>query len=183
MASIIGVETLQHTNGTTAMEIDSSGIVTMANTVMYDTYRLTADHTTTSTMTAWEQPDDAMAATVGDSMSVSSGIFTFPRTGIYRIAFKANITNASGDNTTAVELYGTTDNSSYDLLAYSWAGGTNTGVAEYGTVYGEAVVNITDTSNRKIKLDAGSLTSPSIVHGHTDYNATYISFQYLAPST
>jgi len=29
MASIIGVETLQHTNGTTAATIDSSGIVTM----------------------------------------------------------------------------------------------------------------------------------------------------------
>ena len=182
MASIIGVETLQHTNGTTAATIDSSGIVTMANTAMYDTYRLTTSVTANGVITDWEKPDNTLMTTVGDNMSVSSGIFTFPRTGIYRVFYTALINNGSGDNTTTVELFGTTDNSTYERLTYSWDGGTGS-VVNYGTSSGEVVVNISDTGNRKIKLEAGSLTSPSQIIGNSTYNATYICFEYLAPST
>ena len=124
MASELGVQTIQHTNGTDALTIDSSGIVTMANTVMYDTYRLTSDVTANGTITAWEQPDNTLMTTVGDSMSVASGIFTFPRTGIYRVFYTANIDNRSGDNVSTVELWGTTDNSTYERLTYHWDGGT-----------------------------------------------------------
>lgn len=184
MASIIGVETLQHPSGNTAATIDSSGIVTMANTVMYDTFRLNANVTANGTMTAWERPDDAMAATVGDQMSVSSGIFTFPRTGIYRVFYFGQVTNETNDSFTSVALHGTTNNSTYDILAFAGGGENgNAGTENYGCFAAEAVVNISDTSNRKVKLEAGSISSGSFIISDTGFNRTYISFQYLAPST
>lgn len=168
--------------GVAGLDIDSSNIVDMPSTVMYDTYRLTTNVTSNSTITAWEKPDDALAVTVGDSMSVSSGIFTFPRTGVYKVSFFATIENNGGDNVTSVDLEGTTDNSTYDLLVYVVEGDTDSSPSAYGSVYGEAVVNISDTSNRKVRLKAGSVGSGSHIRGHTDYNTTYICFQYLAPA-
>ena len=118
MTSVLKVDTIQSSGGTTGLTIDSGGRVDMANTVMYDVYRLTGDVSATGTITAWESPDDAMAATVGDSMSVSSGIFTFPRTGVYKVGLYARIDNEDGDTATACEIQGTTDNSTYDTLAF-----------------------------------------------------------------
>ena len=143
----------------------------------------TLDHAVANgTITAWEQPDNTIMATVGDSMSVASGIFTFPRTDIYRVFYMANIDNRSGDNVCSVELWATTDNSTYSRLNYHWDGGTGS-VTNYGTLAGESVINISDTANRKVKLEANSITSPSFIVGNTDENRTYIAFQYLAPST
>ena len=180
MSSDLNVDTIKNTSGTAAMSIDSSGIVNLSNTVMYDTYRLTSDFTSDGTMTAWEKPDDPLCVSVGDSMSVSSGIFTFPRTGVYRVAFYAMIDSAAADSLTAVELQGTVNNSSYDLIVYVREGGSTD--VDYGTLYGEAVININDVSNRKVRLAASSVGTGSIVNGHTDESQTYISFQYLAPA-
>lgn len=182
MASELGVQTIQHTNGTDAMTIDSSGIVDMPNTVMYDVYRFTTSQSSNGTLTAWENPDDALAVTVGDSMSESSGIFTFPRTGVYKVSFYARIRNENGDVATAVELQGTTDNSSYDVLAFGQVAGDASPDYVTATVAGEAVINISDTSNRKVRFTASSVGGSSSILGETTYNSTYLTFQYLAPA-
>ena len=181
MTSILKVSEIQDpTNSNTALTIDSSGRVDMPSTVMYDTYRLTADHTSNGIITAWEKPDNTICTTVGDSMSVSSGIFTFPRTGVYRVAYFALIDNAAADGLTTVELWATTDNSTYERIVYVREGGSSD--LDYGTVFGEAVFNINDVSNRKVRLEAQSISSGSLILGNTDRNETYICFQYLAPA-
>ena len=179
MSSVLKVDAIQNTAGTSAVSIDSSGVVNLSNTVMYDQYRLTADVTSDGTLTAWEKPDDALCVTVGDSMSVSSGIFTFPRTGVYRIVYHAMINTAAGDSLAALELQGTTDNGTYDMLVYVREGGSSD--VDYGTASGEAIVNINDLSNRKVRLVASSVGTGSAISGHSDYNRTSVTFQYLAP--
>lgn len=183
MTSIIKVDNIQNASGTSAVTVDSSGIVDMPNTVMYDTYRLTSNVTTAGVMTNWEQPDDAIATTVGDSMSVSSGIFTFPRTGVYRVGFFGAIDNASGDNVTSLDLEASQDGgSNYDLVAFARTGETGTGTTNTSTIYAECVVNIDNLTNCKIKLSAGSMSAGSTILANTGYNMTYICFQYLAPA-
>ncbi len=182
MTGILKVDTIQSSGGTTGLTIDSSGRVDMANTIMYDVYRLTGDVSATGTITAWESPDDAMAATVGDSMSVSSGIFTFPRTGVYKVGLYARIDNEDGDTATACEIQGTIDNSTYDTLAFLQVSHDSSATYVRATCAGEAVVNISDVANRKIRIEGTSITSPSLIMGQTDYNATYVTFQYLAPA-
>jgi len=180
MASILNVDQINNAAGTSAVTIDSSGRVDMPSTVMYDTYRLTADHTANGIMTAWEKPDNTICTTVGDSMSVSSGIFTFPRTGVYRVAYFALIDTAAADSVSSVELWATTDNSTYERLVYVREGGSSD--VDYGTAFGEAVININDVSNRKARLEGQSISSGSFIKGNTDFTETYICFQYLAPA-
>lgn len=179
MSSVLKVDAIQNTAGTSAVSIDSNGIVNLSNTVMYDQYRLTADVTSDGTLTAWEKPDDPLCVTVGDSMSVSSGIFTFPRTGVYRIVYHAMISSAAADSLSALELQGTTDNGTYDMIVYVREGGSSD--LDYGTASGEAIVNINDLSNRKVRLAASSVATGSAINGHSDYNRTSVTFQYLAP--
>tara|TARA_R100001224_G_scaffold44255_1_gene25507 strand:- start:209 stop:799 length:591 start_codon:yes stop_codon:yes gene_type:complete len=180
MSSDLNVDTIKNTSGTAAMSIDSSGVVNLSNTVMYDQYRLTADVTSDGTLTAWEKPDDPLCVTVGDSMSVSSGIFTFPRTGVYRIVYHAMISTAAADSLAALELQGTINNSSYDMLVYVREGGSSD--VDYGTASGEAIVNINDLSNRKVRLAASSVGTGSAINGHSDYNRTSVTFQWLTPA-
>lgn len=185
MASIIGVQTLQHTNGTDALTIDSSGSIAMPNTVMWHMWRNTAAVTSNGTITAWEEPDDTMDAhRVGNySMSHSSGHWTFPRTGVYSVRYHAMIDVVSSDDVVSVSLYGSTDSGSNfnDRLVIASAGGFDT-TQDRDQVSGETMVNITDTSTHQVRLVAESVGSSSSVLGNTDDNRTYIIFQYLAPA-
>ena len=54
-----------------------------------DQWRITSNLTgsTSYTPTNWEQVDTDGFAVLGSSMSHSSGVFTFPSTGIYQITF------------------------------------------------------------------------------------------------
>ncbi len=183
MASILKVDQINdRTNNNKAIEVDSSGIVNMPNTVMYDTYRLTSDVTSNSTITAWEKPDNTGMVTVGDSMSVSSGIFTFPRTGVYRVAAFVNIQNENGDAATKFDIEHTRNNSSYTQMGMINCASDDTSANVNSAGSMEVIVNITDTSNHKMRFSAGSIGSGSVVKGSTDRNQTYVCFQYLAPA-
>ena len=82
MASIIGVETLQHTNGTTAMEIDSSGRVTKPNAVAWHAYKDNGTVTGASTTIVWNKTH----TNVGSMYSTSTGEVTIPVAGLYFIS-------------------------------------------------------------------------------------------------
>ena len=68
MTSIIKVDNIQNSSGTSAMSIDSSGDVTFT-TAEIDLYRLSADFTSNAVMTGWERPDDGHFAKLGTGMS------------------------------------------------------------------------------------------------------------------
>ena len=187
MASELGVQTIQHTNGTDALTIDSSGSIAMPNTVMWHMWRMTTAVTTNNTvMTAWEEPDDTMDAhKVGNySMTHSSGHWTFPRTGVYSIRFHALVDVVSSDDVTGVALMGSTDSGSTftDRLVLATAGGFDT-TQDRCHISGETMVNITNTSTHQVRLVTESVGSSSSVLGDTNDNRTYVIFQYLAPST
>ena len=185
MTSVIKVDNIQNQSGTSAVSIDSSGSVSMPNTVMWHMWRMTSNLTANGTITAWEEPDDTMDAhKVGNySMTHSSGHWTFPRTGVYSVRFYARVENVSSDSITAVSLWGSTDGGSNwtDRLIYMEEGGYDT-TTDRGGVAGETLVNITDTSTHQVRLMGESITNGSQIMGNTDYNSTYIIFQYLAPA-
>lgn len=183
MASILKVDQINdRTNNNKAIEVDSNGIVDMPSTVMYDTYRLTSNVTSNGTITAWETPDNTGMATVGDSMSVSSGIFTFPRTGVYRVAAFAFIENENGDDSTSFNTEFTTDNSAYNIFGIILSSSDDSSAYIKSTGAMEVVVNVTNVSTHKIRFTAGSISSSSLIIGNTDRNQTYVCFQYLAPA-
>jgi len=184
MSSDLNVDTIKNTSGTAALSIDSSGVVNLSNTVLYDIYTLASTFSTDNgTLTDWGKPSSSIfvANGIGNLMSISSGVFTFPKTGVYRVSYYATISNASGDSQTSVSLYGTDDNSTYTRVTYAGVGNTSSNT-DLSMVYAEALVNISDTANRKVKLILESVQSGSSVSGSSSQAQTAISFQWLAPA-
>ena len=63
--------------------------IEIASDKMVDQWRYVADESITSgTLTNWERPTESGSGALITGMSHSSGIFTFPKTGIYRVDFK-----------------------------------------------------------------------------------------------
>ena len=91
MASILNVDQIRTAAGTNAMTIDSSGYVSMPNTTELDIWNLPANVTISSsgdhditTFTRWATDWEK----IGTGMSESSGIFTFPSTGKWKVIAK-----------------------------------------------------------------------------------------------
>lgn len=163
--------------------VDNTDVLVSAKTEV-DMFRLTSDKTGSGIINAnLERCDDASFSKIGTGMSQSSGVFTFPRTGVYELKTHAFITADAGDGTALVETYVTLDNgSNYDLVAKACAGddaGTNS--VEI-TAYSQCFVNVTDTSNVKVRYSTGSFGGSTILRGDTDVNETSFSFIRLGDS-
>ena len=107
---------------------------------------------------------NAGASQIGTGMSVASdGTWTFPTTGKYMIVVHLNNRANSGDNT-YLGLFSTTNNSTYTeckRMQTSSSGGTGNGHSGSG----EYFINVTDTSQVKIKYYPMSLQSGSYFEG------------------
>jgi hypothetical protein len=142
---------------------------------MADQWRVTADITSNADPISsnLEQIDTAGQGTLGSSMTVSSGIFTFPSTGIYLVeATGAGVTVASGDNI-SLEIEVTTNNSSYTSVAYS-AGGD--GGQRNQALKTSTLIDVTDTANVKVRFKADSIASGSQFYGSSTRNDTFFTF-------
>lgn len=186
MASIINVDKVRATGSTTdGLTVDSNGIVDMPNTKIYAIFRNTTNVTAGGNITAWEVPDTVNGlspANIGGTFTHSSGVWTFPRTGVYRVIGNAGIRNTSGDSVTAVVLQTTADSgSNFVDIAYQ-AGGSGGSNNDDSNLYLEVLVNVTNTTTQKLQMGATSVGASSMIFGHTDYNRTTISFEWMAPA-
>ena len=64
--------------------------VNMTPTQMVDQWRVPATFNVSGNIyiTSWERNDSSGFAKIGTGMSHSSGVFTFPKTGVYRVDFR-----------------------------------------------------------------------------------------------
>ena len=120
-----------------------------------------------------ERADDASFAKIGTGMSVSSGIWTFPSTGIYQITFNASY-EFNNDNANIL-IYATQNNSSYDLIAWKPTGMDSNHNA---SAVAESFVDVTDVSNVKVKFSASGMagSGATILKGDTDASLTFFKF-------
>ena len=150
--------------------IKDSGGITMA-----DQWRITANTSVRSSafITAnWEQVDTTSAGFIGTGVTESSGVFTFPSTGIYLII--ATIQNETNGARTysGGSIYVTTDNSTYSSASEQFQ---STDIQRFVTVYPSFILDVTDTSNVKIKLKYTSVGLDKTIGG-TDIFKTGVSF-------
>ena len=89
MASILGIDTIQHQSGTTAMTIDSTGRVLTPSRPAFSVFNTSS--VTISGMTALVF--DTATFNIGNHFELSTGKFTAPITGIYLFCFKTMLYN------------------------------------------------------------------------------------------
>ena len=139
-----------------------------------DQWRLTAEKTSAGDITANLERVDTDSTYIGTGMTESSGIFTFPSTGLYWILVNARIKNYADDNQVNLNIQVTTDNSSYSSRGTLTAGDNEAG--ETRTSVAQSIFfDVTNTSTHKVKFVASSFASCAI-DGDTDQNYTSFTF-------
>ena len=126
---------------------------------MADQWRRTATLNTNGAenfiTTDWNRVSGGGFGTYVDNggMSESGGIFTFPRTGIYLVTWQAYAETSSTSGVNAVNIYVTTDNSSYNNRASSvFSMEYDMSGYNYGNGHCSAMIDVTDTSQVKVKF-------------------------------
>ena len=146
----------------------------------YDIWRLTANLTgnqmpiTTSDI---ERADDATSIKIGTGMSVSSGVFSFPDTGIWRVTFGGSVETEVDTHQNVFAIEATANNSSYDFIARTRQGiyKMSTGTS-YGTGVTTGIVDVTDTSNVKVRFEYIAGQGSEKLKGSSTENQTYFEF-------
>ena len=103
----------------------------------------------------WERVDGSGQGTYipDGGMTQSSGIFTFPMTGIYKVEWQAYAEDTNASAVNAINIYITTDNSSYSNRSSSlFSIPDGLGTYEYGSAHTQTLVDVTDTSQVKVKF-------------------------------
>lgn len=176
MTSILKVSEIQDpTNSNTALTIDSAGDVTIAG-VEIDLYRLTADFSSNTVMTGWERPDDGHFAKLGTGMSESSGIFTFPSTGLWRVDGNWSMSCASNDALVLYVRLSQDSGSTYDDISLA-VDSNGEGCASTTNI-----INVTNASTFKLQFLAQSISSGSAFNGRSEFNETHVVFHRIAPA-
>ena len=199
MTAILKVDTIQDTSGNNIINessdtitIGASGDTTnivgtlqnngaaVASTngiTVADQWRLASDYTYTGSGdldSNLEQVDGNGQGTLGTAMSESSGIFTFPSTGIWLVKFNATKFYNGDRRSSYISILNTTDNSSYTTRAQAV---THIKQSESNTTYiqgqTETLLDITDTSNHKVKFQ---VFTSATTRGSTNENRTFFTF-------
>ena len=124
-----------------------------------------------------ERVDTAGQGYLGTGMTQSSGIFTFPSTGIWLVKIALTASQAGDNRYVFAKIYATTNNSTYTIITSTAAFmQTTSGSDGYSYRANESLIDVTSTANVKVKFAAQSASSTPDVEGHTDQNRTYMTF-------
>ena len=173
------------TSGTTNQFLKFTGSTTVASAAVdagisqAQMWRLTTTFTGDATPIAsnLEAQDTNSPGSIGSAMTQSSGIFTFPSTGIWLIQATGEFyySGASRYNQMIIEV--TTNNSSYSEAAKNSAGivqaeSTHT----YNSCLSQLMLDVTDTTQVKVRFTISVSDNSVSTAGHSDYNRTSMSF-------
>jgi hypothetical protein len=156
----------------TFAEVPVSGGLTMA-----DQWRITADFSSQSAIITsnFEQIDGTGQGTLGSAMTQSSGIFTFPSTGIYLVKFNHNYYYNGFNQYNQARIDVTTNNSSYSTAAEGNQATANESNNFFVSTMVETLVDVTDTANVKVRFQISSQNTIT-TRGRTSDNLTNFTF-------
>ena len=167
------------TNGSGALSWATAGGITEA-----DNWRITADWTGAQDPLSsnWERSDNAPALTkLGTGLTESSGVFTFPSTGIWNIS--ANMMYRHNYDVPKIYLIiqGTVNNGSAWTNLFWGMGSTSHSDSAYhwGNMPVQGIIDCTDTSNIKFRLKTGFADVEADASGIDWYGDTNESLNYL----
>ena len=184
--------TLPAADGTTGqyLKTDGSGILSWGTPpdqkiTNASQWRLTADFTGDATpigdsVGVIEEVDAPVGfGVLGDSMTQSSGVFTFPSTGYWLITFNPLWYTAEANAYLYGKIKTTPDNASYSEAARAGSS-ANDGTAGSTSATCQYIFDVVSTSTHKVKFDIDIAGSTGICQGDTDFNETHMTFLRLA---
>lgn len=190
MSSILKVDQLQDSGGNEIITSNGSGTITVNSQPFKngiteaDQFRLTANLTANADPISanLERVDDATFSKIGTGMSLSSGVYTFPRTGLYKVESTVMLAWINDNDSIQVEMYASSDSgSTYDQIAR--IAPTSPGDGTYVHTYSNsAFVNVTDASTFRVKFVLNSLDSNNYLTGSSTTNYTFFTFIRLGDS-
>ena len=130
---------------------------------MADQFRLTASKTITNTASVfdanWERIDTAPQATLNGGMTESSGVFTFPSTGIYLVDVNLGFGIIDSISTNDIRYFefkimATTNNSSYNMVSRMNSSAKYISNGTYQNLSCTTLIDVTSTSNVKVYFQA-----------------------------
>ena len=199
MTSKLIVNSLRHTGASSdAITMDASGNVTFpgnatcsgtpsgfGGVTMIDQYRVTSNATGDQEpiQNNLERVDNARNGLLNAGMTVSSGVWTFPSTGYYEIYAQVVSYVTSGVNNRELRfyMYTTVDNgSNWNDSVHAYDQQYDSGSNTWATSQFNYVIDITDTSNDKVKFHFSPDNTNAIMRGDTNVNYSYIVFKKIA---
>jgi len=143
-----------------------------------DQFRLTANLTGTNDVISanLERIDTAGQGTLGTGMTQSSGIFTFPSTGIWLVMFAGNGNNASTADNMTIALEVTTNNSTYTTIALTADSAGGVAQDQHATLHCSSLIDVTSTANVKVRFQTSSFQAGSVLSGDTTLNWATFTF-------
>jgi hypothetical protein len=159
---------------------DVAGIATLGPILEFDQWYLTTDSVNTegditSGLSRMNFPGSA--SQIGTGMTESSGIFSFPRTGKYLVICNGSL-NCDGSDSVIIFTAATTNNSSYSNVALAMDGNNGSGNRTGGAT-SMFFLDVTDTSQVKVKFVVASLSNSSSIRGSSDPNAGAVATNFV----
>lgn len=189
MSSVIKVNTIQDAGGNAMISSDGAGTFTssLPNTgiTMADQWRINTDLNTSSASgfftTNWEINDTSGFAKIGTGLTESSGVFSFPSTGVYLITidFMA-YGNGGARSYFGTGIYITLNNSSYSAASMCYSSSYTSGA--YGAMSSKFIFNVTDISNYKFKIGYETASASTIFEFNTSRNSNNLTVIRLGDS-
>ena len=144
---------------------------------MADQWRLSADTNNGvegDVTSNWERNDNSSYSSIGTGLTESSGVFSFPTTGIYYINATGNIASAASDGSIVYQLVTTINNSTYPT-AIDLRTGNPSASTTICSASGSYLFDVTDISLCKFKFFTSSFNSGTTLRGSTSQNRTHFT--------
>ena len=198
MTAILKVDTIQDTSGNNIINenagtvtigkagnttnivgtLQNDGAALISGITMADQFCLTSNFSGSALPIASNLARVARTGqgTLNGGMTESSGIFTFPSTGIYLVNFTASFQYSGDSRYIFITMQATTDNSNYSAVAETPTFIQQTsGATTYAQAQCSSLIDVTDTSNVKVRFNVGPLNSSVLTRGEAT-SATYMQF-------
>ncbi len=159
--------------------LQNNGSALAGGITMADSWRISANFTSsngTNDFTSnWERSDQAAIGQIGSAMTESSGIFTFPSTGVYFITAQIYCMHSAAEvQYLGAILNTTTNNSSYTQIAQAYTHIENV-TSQHAHVAVNTLFDVTDTSTHKIKFSYESQNN-FLCGGSSGNDRTFMRF-------
>ena len=165
-----------HTNGSGALAFANAGIL------MADQWLLTSNFSPGGAVSlinsGWGQVSRAGYGIIGSSMTQSSGVFTYPQTGIYFVQYTCGLISTSQQRYMGSRIQTTHNNNNYahatDVLSHC---GLTNSFGSYIQTTSSVIQDVQDVTQDKIRFSAVSFTpGNTTVQGDSSRAVTFVTF-------